>query len=133
MVKISLLPQRFIIVRNLENLAASRIKKGWPMNRTILDTWEYYIKSTYTKIHYDRWLVDRSYRDRIADKMDVVNKDIVNTMSTAGGGSSFSSKTLPATENLLNRYQQITIPEETKKLLREYGQRNPEYCNVNNI
>jgi hypothetical protein len=132
--RLSFLPQRFIIVRNLENLAASRIKKGWGMDRNLFNIWEHYIKSPWPKIHYDRWLVDKCYRDSVASQMGVINKDITDEPTKEGRGSSFVGLNyLDSKENLLTRYQQIEIPESTKNLILEYGKRNPEYCNIDGI
>jgi hypothetical protein len=85
--ELSFLPQRFIIVRNLENLVASRIKRGWGMDKNLFNIWEYYIKSPWPKIHYDQWLVNKCYRDLIASQMGVVNKDITDEPTKEGGGS----------------------------------------------
>jgi hypothetical protein len=135
-VKSRLKSKNFIIVRNLENVIASYYKKEWPeehnrnIDRSLFDLWEYYLKSEYPKIHYDRWLIDKKYRDEIADLMGVENRDITNIVTKEGGGSSFIGLNLDSSDRLLNRFSQVDLPDSIIDLIVEYGSRNPEYCNL---
>jgi hypothetical protein len=125
--------KKFIIMRNLENLVASRMRgvdQEWPIDDNFFEMWETYARSNISKIHYDKWLIDKPYRDSIAQMFNTDNKDITNTMSVAGAGSSFIGMKLDKPENLLTRYQQIDIPPDIKKKIIYYGERNPEFCNV---
>jgi len=91
------------------------------------DLWEQQARSTYKKIYYDQWLIDKTYRDSIAEEMNMLNLDIINDLSSAGGGSSFIGMRLDSRENLLTRYQQIEIPDDLKEKIIYYSKRNPEY------
>jgi hypothetical protein len=124
--------KQFIIVRNLENLVASRLQGSpgyWKVDDSFFEMWEEYARSDISKIHYDKWLIDKSYRDSIAKLFDTENKDITNTMSLAGGGSSFIGVKLDKPKKLLTRYEQINIPQDIKEKIVYYGERNPEFYN----
>jgi hypothetical protein len=123
--------KQFVIMRNLENLIASRLQDPieWRIDDNFFEMWETHARSNIPKIHYDKWLVDKSYRDSIAQMFNTDNKDITSTMSVAGGGSSFIGMKLDKPENLLTRYRQIDIPPDIKKKIMYYGERNPEFCN----
>jgi len=128
--------KQFIIMRNLENLVASRmhgVDQEWPVDDKFFEMWETYARSNMTKIHYDKWLVNKSYRDSIAQMFNTDNKDITNKMSLAGGGSSFIGTELDKPENLLSRYRQIDIPPDIKNKIIYYGERNPEFCNLEQL
>jgi hypothetical protein len=128
--------KQFIIIRNLENLVASRLHGPpgyWKVDDNFFEMWEIYARSDIPKIHYDKWLIDKSYRDSIAKLFNTENKDITNTISLAGGGSSFIGVKLDKPKNLLTRHQQINIPQDIKKKIIYYGERNPEFCNLEQL
>ena len=128
--------KKFIVMRNLENLVASRmhvVGSEWLVDDDFFNRWEMHARSDIPKIHYDKWLVDKRYRDSIAQMFNTKNKDITNIISSAGFGSSFIGQRLDSPENLLSRHRQIDIPPDIKEKIIYYGERNPEFCNIQQL
>lgn len=64
-----------------------------------------------TVISFNRFVVDRSYRDGIAAALGVPNRDATSEVSTYGGGSSFDGLDGPRSpEVLLARHRQHPLP-----------------------
>ena len=113
----------YYICRDFLNMMASRIKK-WPPNgsnyafsfQNVMSIWinQNSHGSPYA-IYYNRWLTDKDYRDEVASRFGVKNKDLhLNKVSTLGEGSSFVGGKLDSKENYLNRYKQIEFPPQIK-------------------
>lgn len=124
---------KFSIVRDVRNLVASRLKRleinKNNENHIIPNSYmiifkgffQYYIshKNWKTPIFYDKWLVDKNYRDSICDIVKVPNVDKTNYVSPFGNGSSFVGVQLDKPENLLNRKDSFKIPEPILKRIEE--------------
>lgn len=121
--------KKIIIVRDIENLFASRIKlatksPGQAGNMIIGDTqidiWKKHITAKdAVVIIFDKWVSSKKYRDSIAKKLGMPNHDITDTMTEFGGGSSFSGGTKPTLEELKSRSKQVEIPERIMKKLQD--------------
>ena len=124
---------KFSIVREVRNLIASRLKRlvvNLNSETPLMPhyyMWVYkgffshYIshKNWKTPIFYDKWLVDKNYRDSICDIVKVCNVDKTNYVSPFGNGSSFVGVQLDKPENLLNRKDSFKIPEPILKRIEE--------------
>jgi hypothetical protein len=134
---------KIIIVRNLENLVASRLQFNiknyeWYNYFKLCDddffrTWETHVNNNFLKIHYDKWLIDKNYRNLICEQLNIINKDITNIVTSPGNGSSFIGQSLDSNGNLLSRYQQINMPKDVLDKILYYGEKNLEYCNIKAI
>lgn len=133
--------KKFTIVRSLKNLLASRLKNNMPFkseNINSLSTdpfflaWEKHVRYE-NNIFYDKWLIDKTYRDMISLKLGIYNRDLINDMTTNGGGSSFSGMILDTAENLLNRYKQVEISANLIEKIKYYEKRNPEYSTYQDL
>jgi hypothetical protein len=133
--------KNILILRNAENLFASRIKKSFQvehipyptkynnvMKRSI-SIWEehaaeFLSDTVYldncTFIYFDRWLTDSEYRCKIANSLGITNSNIPDTRSKEGGYSSFDGN-LKLSEDrrkeLLTRSSNLSSTE--KRLLEE--------------
>lgn len=110
-----------VIVRDIHNLMASRHQKvlrdkrsfDMRMDDKFFNTWlEHANQPDENIIYYEKWLVDRRYRDSILERLGARNLDNTSTVNTAGGGSSFVGVNLDTTQNLLNRWQQVELDEK---------------------
>jgi len=118
---------KVIIIRDFLNLLASRIKKygvnlglnsSYIQNYNVLkEMWKNHCKEITTNnkvigILYNKWLLDKNYRDNISNKLNIVNKyDNTNIVSTIGEGSSFCGINLEKVkEAYLQRYKLVNIP-----------------------
>jgi len=64
-----------------------------------------------TVVVFDRFVDDRSYRDALAARLDVPNRDAVGDVSSYGGGSSFTGAAGPTSmEELHTRYLEEPLP-----------------------
>jgi hypothetical protein len=64
-----------------------------------------------TTVSYDRFVVDRAYRDSIASRLELPNVDAVTEVPAFGGGSSFSGGAERASAaTLTTRFRQHLIP-----------------------
>jgi len=71
-----------------------------------------------TVVSFNRFVVDPGYRDGIAEQLGVPNRDEVSEVSPYGGGSSFSSGSVPSSpDSLMTRYQQRPLPPRLVELL----------------
>ena len=116
-----------ILLRDIINLFASRIKfnKPWiKSDEKYVNMWIKYAKECCNEtnnlnnkiiIIYNKWLIDKNYRDEICRKLGVKNLDIINYV---GRNSSFIGQNLEEIkENYIERYKIIDFPKETKQLL----------------
>ncbi|MEO1403800.1 MAG: hypothetical protein AAFV72_21485 [Cyanobacteria bacterium J06635_1] len=103
--------QRFdvLILRDPFNLLASRLKKGYvavkPRRRDVVDLWLQYAKEFVGEtdhlahnrvcINYNRWFCDRTYRQTLAEQLNMTFSDAgLNTVRSLGGGSSFDAQNM---------------------------------------
>jgi hypothetical protein len=122
---------KFSIVRDIRNLLASRLKRTddvfkW---RKQIDThmriypsfFEHYIshKNWNNSIFYDKWLVDKNYRDSVCNIVNVNNLDYNKKVTENGCGSSFVGYNLDSVQNLLNRKNMYKIPDKYLKKIEE--------------
>lgn len=130
--------KKFTIVRSLKNLLASRLKNNMPYkseNINSLSTdpfflaWEKHVRYE-NNIFYDKWLIDKAYRDMISLKLGIYNRDLTDDLTTNGGGSSFSDMILDTAENLLTRYRQYQIPDKMLEKSKYYTDRNREFAEL---
>lgn len=64
-----------------------------------------------TVVSFNRFVVDRSYRDGIAAALGVPNRDVTSDVSAYGGGSSFDGlQGPPSPEAVLARHRQHPLP-----------------------
>ena len=71
-------------------------------------------------INYNRFVVDKEYRDSIAGKMGVQNVDATQEVSAYGGGSSFRGDgPADSSSSLMTRFLEQPIPAELLELLVE--------------
>lgn len=104
--------RRIVLVRDPENLFASRIKKGFTKNRfpyptamndvmeRAIDVWMEHAKELVSpeesgyptiSVYYDRWITDADYRNDLARRLDLVCCPPLPTeRASEGDGSSFS-------------------------------------------
>jgi hypothetical protein len=69
-------------------------------------------------VSFNRFVVDPGYRDGIAEQLGVPNRDEVSEVSPYGGGSSFSSGSVPSSpDSLMTRYQQRPLPPRLVEML----------------
>lgn len=115
--------KKIIITRDIKNIIASRLKNskniGLAINRKLIDTWIENENSDNLKIRYESWLTSKEYRDSIALKLNTNNKDIIDLVSTAAGGSSFKDQSTGKIDKdkLLNRYKLVEFSREIEDLL----------------
>ncbi|WP_377405229.1 hypothetical protein [Plastorhodobacter daqingensis] len=56
---------------------------------------------------FDRWVIEKGYRDSMAEKLGYKNKDLfIDFVSDAGKGSSFSGVSLAQKEDVLRRWSE---------------------------
>ncbi len=123
--------EEFFILRNPFNMIASRIKLETKFTQQqfnylsyIVKQWveyaRHYQKNQDRFIIYDKWFVDKDYRDRIANRIGFLNEDKgLNEVHDYAGGSSFDKLTYHGQANkmdVLNRYKAYENLEFFKKL-----------------
>ncbi len=118
---------KIIILRDFINMFASRFKKYGEklgFDNTYLQDYQQ-IKKLWIElakeiiegkaigILYNRWLVEKHYRDFISKQLDIPNiNDNIDHVSKIGEGSSFiGDKVEEDKNNYLTRYKQVEIPE----------------------
>lgn len=76
----------------------------------IVTLWKDYINRDY--ILYNRWLLDKKYRNKVSSDFLVENKDNISFVSSIGGGSSFMGTNLEKDRRNYNqRYKTIKLPK----------------------
>ena len=63
------------------------------------------------------WLLNKGYRDKIYQKLKIVNRDITDTVRYHSYGSSFIGPKLAKKQDLISRINQIEIPKYMKEML----------------
>ena len=67
-------------------------------------------------VGFNRFVVDRGYRDSLAAALGVENRDEIGEVSPYGGGSSFAEEA-PQPDQLMSRFRQHPIPRDLLDLL----------------
>ena len=124
-----------IIIRDPLNTFASRVQHihNNIQNNTLTKVDEYHINlwCSYVEealnitnhfknkifIYYDKWLIDKNYRNYIANQLSVYNFDNITYVSFCGNGSSFIGQQLDQPQNYLERYKLIKFSDEILPLL----------------
>lgn len=106
---------KFVIVRDIKNLSASRYKASkhgaMRIDQKFVDTWTEHTNFP-NKIRFEDFLLDKNVRDNFSLRFGVENIDITNDVKYCSNiGSSFVGRVKDETENYLNRFQMIEIPE----------------------
>ena len=133
--------KNILILRNAENLFASRIKKAFQVDhipypnrynnvmKRSISIWEehaaeFLSDTTFlnncTCIYFDRWLTDNNYRRKLANSLGITNSNIPDTRSKEGGYSSFDGNQKLSEDGrneLLTRARNLSLTE--KRLLEE--------------
>lgn len=120
---------KIVIVRDIENLFASRFKKGQsykqPYNlgdmridEITVDLWKNHVEAGLNKnailIQFEKWVDSKEYRDHISKILGFYNYDKIDTITEFGEGSSFSGQRIPTAEELKTRASQVELPEKVK-------------------
>lgn len=144
--------KNILILRNPENLFASRIKKSFKIDhiaypnrynnvmKRSISIWEEhaaeFLSDTMyldncTCIYFDRWLTDNDYRCELANNLGIPNSDMPDARSKEGGYSSFDGS-LKVSEigrkELLMRANKLSV---TEKALFEEVMLNSNMVNLN--
>jgi len=121
--------KHIIILRDFLNMASSRFKKYKPkfgLDRTYLESIEQIIilwkilansiiyDNDVIGILYNKWILDKSYRDEIGEKVGITNiNDKTDEVPEVGEGSSFNGVNLEIDKNIYNeRYKMVNLPED---------------------
>ena len=118
--------KKIVIVRDIKNLVASRFQKLQALdqsgkslfNLTEKGFWQKWVlhananQDEATLIVFDKWVKSLEYRNKICEKLNLKNLDIIKRTSTYGGGSSFKGNPAVSNDDVLNRSTFIDIPEE---------------------
>ena len=118
---------RIFIYRNLENVMASRLKKGLSpglppdlqeLHQKISDTffliWKDHVRQPFT-IHFERWLKDRAYRDAVAARLGTANRDLIDEVPNYAAGSSFVGQERDSVDKLLNRSRLVEMDDRIQR------------------
>ena len=121
--------KKIVVVRNIENLFASRFKKAQQYKSSIytgpmridqfaVDLWKNHVNAGLNGdailIQFEKWVDSKEYRDQITAQLDTVNYDITDTMTVFGAGSSFSGNVKPTAKELKSRAKMVHLPELIK-------------------
>jgi hypothetical protein len=119
---------KFSIVRDIQNIFSSRLKlleqndiEISPGMNIYDNTFNDYVslKNYENPIIFEKWLIDKDYRNSICKKIGVSNLDITDYVSDNGGGSSFTKTNMDTKENLLNRKNMYKIPDKYLNKIKE--------------
>lgn len=107
--------KKFVIVRDIKNLSASRYKASkhgaMRIDQKFVDTWTEHTNFP-NKIRFEDFLLDKNVRDNVSLRFGVKNIDITDDVKYCSNiGSSFVGRVKDENENYLNRFQMIEIPE----------------------
>lgn len=118
--------KKIVLLRDLLNVLSSRYAANkkpigkrvtFEINDNKIKSWVFSATSSEFKIKYEDWLMSKEYRDNICKSLNILNRDLTNHVSSAGGGSSFSGLSPINKDRLLNRSKEINLPEEWKVYL----------------
>ncbi len=123
--------KRVVILRDILNLVASRYKlmrnkdpkgtdytfdKFMKIDEEFFNCWISHasaFKRNILIIKFEDWLSSKEKRNEIASSLGCKNIDCTNTVSFHGGGSSFSKlEKIPLEKDLLQRSEQVKLPNE---------------------
>jgi hypothetical protein len=112
---------KFVIVRDIKNLSASRYKASkhgaMRIDQKFVDTWTEHTNFP-NKIRYEDFLLNKDVRDKVSLRFGVENIDITNDVKYCSNiGSSFVGRVMDEPENYLNRHKMIEIPEHLMQFI----------------
>jgi hypothetical protein len=110
---------KIVLIRDIFNLAASRIKRGtddMKVDENFVNLWLEHSQST-NLFKYEDFLLNKEKRDELCLKLDVDNLDHTEEVLPNGFGSSFIGIKLDTKENYLNRYKMVEFSDNVVKLL----------------
>lgn len=131
--KLNLIPndgdKKIIIIRDFYNMLASRYKKFSPnygFNKyylldidDIILLWKHEAREILENkniigILYNKWIIDKNYRNEIGDKLGIKNIfDKIDYVPIMGNGSSFCKLNLENNKiNYLERFKKVKFPED---------------------
>ena len=114
-----------VVLRDPLNNLASRLQGQvqfptvFPVNAEYVDLYESYCAEALgwtsflpnkVAVVYDRFVVDRDYRDATAARLGVPNVDATSEVSHYGGGSSFTALSPVAASSVLRRFEERPPP-----------------------
>ena len=125
---------KIIVMRDINNLVASRLKKikedneGKKMAKYLFNVNEKFFKSWITHasisrneayiIKFEEWISSKKIRDKISSDLGLKNIDYYQSISNYGGGSSFSGTSKrPEVSELNNRWKEVEIDSDLKKII----------------
>lgn len=121
-----------LLLRDPLNTIASRLRGleerpgVFPVNERFIDLYDQYchefvgattLLKPQFKVVFNRMVLDRGYRDRLASNLGVANLDSVGTVSPYGGGSSFTGTEERPGREILKRFRQKAIPRQVLEQL----------------
>lgn len=111
--------KKIVLLRDIYNLAASRIKRGtddMKVDENFISLWlEHSFSENLFK--YEDFLLSREKRDDLCKSIEVENLDYTEGVLPNGLGSSFVGVKLDSKENYLNRYKMVELPDKIIRLL----------------
>lgn len=112
---------KYVIVRDIKNNVASRYKAhprgAMLVDEKFINIWKNHSQFP-DKIRYEDFLSNKPVRDAFCQKLGVENLDITNDVNYCSNiGSSFVGRTKDTTENYLNRFSMIELPEHIHQLI----------------
>lgn len=121
-----------LVLRDPYNWLASRLKGGFPVDRTVIDAWvsqcrEALGQTSYLSdplvVNYDRWFSEAEYRRELSARLGYAGPDPgIGETADFGGGSSFSGfefRNRAEQMDVLNRWKVLRDDREYRELFRE--------------
>jgi len=119
---------KIVILRDILNVVASRYKrimdsdpesniyKLMKIDENLFKCWISHasaFKKNASIIKFEDWISSKEQRDEIAKSVGCKNIDCISTIPFHGGGSSFSKmEKMPSSKDLLNRSDQVKLPNK---------------------
>lgn len=121
-------PGKIVVIRDFLNTLSSRLNHQFLTTdlAEFINLWKEFARlaitsKDHTFVLYNRWLVDKSYRDEISEKIGIPNlHDNINYVNHNAGSSSFSANRREHDVNsYLTRYKQMNLNELQKSIILE--------------
>lgn len=118
---------KIVVIRDIRDLIASRLQaqkkhpNGFPIDDKFFNTWinhSFSESSGHCLIKFESWVSNSEYRDAISQQLGLNNLDDTSTVTSFGGGSSFSGTTkIPTFKELTQRRNSIVFPAEIQRII----------------
>lgn len=113
--------KKYVILRDIKNNVASRYKahpKGAMLvSEKYVEIWKEHARFP-DKIRYEDFLTSKPIRDAFSLKVGAENIDVTDDVNYCSNiGSSFVGRTKDTTDNYLNRFSMIELPEYIHQLI----------------